>query len=129
MGFLSKIGTWLFGGGGAEMVAKTVDEAVYSAEERSEDDAKDLASARSFAGVSNQPGFVNQVVDATNRLIRPGVTLWLCGGFIGWWTLPKPGFVDPYWQNVFMIVLTFWFGGRALLKDLPAAVRAMRGMR
>lgn len=127
MSFLSKAATWLFGSGGAATVATAVDKAVYTREERAADDAKDLESARAFADVSNQPGLVNQVVDAANRLVRPGVTLWLAGGFIGWWKMPDAGSIDPYWQNVFMLVLTFWFGGRALLRDLPAAIRLMRG--
>lgn len=127
MSFLTKAAAWLFGDGGASTVATAVDKAVYTREERQADDAKDLESARAFAGVSNQPGLINQVVDAANRLVRPGVTLWLAGGFIGWWEMPAPGSVDPYWHNVFMLVLTFWFGGRALLKDLPAAIRLMRG--
>jgi len=127
MPFLSKITGWLFGGGGAETVARIADKAVYTKEERAADDAKDLADARAFAAPTGQPGLINQLVDAANRCIRPGVTLWLVGGFVGWWTLPAHDAVDPYWQNVFMIVLTFWFGGRALLKDLPAAVRAIRG--
>lgn len=129
MGFLAKVGAWLFGGGGAETVAKAVDKAVYTAEERAADDAKDLESARAFAGVSNQPGLINQLVDAANRLIRPGVTLWLVGGFIGWWSMPRADALSEYWQNIFMIVLTFWFGGRALLKDLPQAIKMMRGLR
>ncbi len=129
MGFLAKAAAWFFGGGGAETVAKTVDKATYTAEERAGDDAKDLESARAFAGVSNQPGIINQLVDAANRLIRPGVTLWLCGGFIGWWSMPRADAVSEYWQNIFMIVLTFWFGGRAILKDLPAAIKVMRGLR
>jgi hypothetical protein len=77
--------------------------------------------------VSNQPGIVNQLVDALNRLVRPGVTGWLLGGFIGYWKLPEPGAIDPYWQSAFYLVLTFWFGGRMLLKDLPAAIKAIRG--
>lgn len=129
MNFLTQAAAWLFGGGGVQTVATAVDKAVYTAEEKASDDAADLASARSFAGVSNQPGLINQVVDAANRTVRPGVTLWLVGGFVGWWSLPQPGLVDPYWQNVFMIVLTFWFGGRVLLKDLPTAIKAIRGMK
>lgn len=127
MGFLTGLATWLFGGGGAQTVVQAVDKAHYSAEERAADDATDLASARAFAGVSNQPGFINQVADAANRLVRPGVTLWLCGGFIGWWQMPAANTLSEYWQNVFMLVLTFWFGGRALLKDLPAAIKLIRG--
>jgi hypothetical protein len=125
--FLTAITSWLFGGGGVQTVATAVDKAVYTAEEKAGDDAADLASARTFANVSNQPGFINQIVDAANRLVRPGIVLWLVGGFIGWWSLPRAEAVDPYWQNIFMLVLTFWFGGRAIVKDLPSVIKAMRG--
>lgn len=114
---------WLFGSGGT----KILDEAIYTKEEKVADDQRDLEGARAFAGPSGDPGLVNQLVDGANRLVRPGVTLWLVGGFIGWWRLPAADLIDPFWQNLFMLVITFWFGGRALLKDLPAAVRLMRG--
>lgn len=128
MSLLTKFTGWLFGGnGGADKVLDVADKAFHTSQERSEQDATDTDSARQFADVSNQPGFINQLVDAANRLIRPGVTLWLVGGFVGWWPLPKSEALDPYWQNIFLIVLTFWFGGRAILKDLPAAIRMMRG--
>lgn len=127
MSFLTKVTGWLFGGGGADKVADVADKAFHTEQERSQEDAADLASARQFAGVSNQPGLINQLVDAANRLIRPGVTLWLIGGFIGWWNLPKSEAISEYWQNIFLIVLTFWFGGRAILKDLPTAIKMMRG--
>jgi len=128
MGILTKVAGWLFGGGGgADKALDVADKAFHTEQERSQEDAKDLESARQFAGVSNQPGLINQLVDSANRLIRPGVTLWLIGGFIGWWTLPQHEAISEYWQNVFMIVLTFWFGGRAILKDLPAAIKLIRG--
>lgn len=114
---------WLFGSSGAQVL----DEAVYTREERAADDQRDLESARAFAAPGNEPGLINQIVDSANRLIRPGVTLWLIGGFIGWWQLPASDALDLYWQNLFMLVITFWFGGRTLLKDLPAAIRAIRG--
>lgn len=129
MSLLSKAAGWLFGGGGAtaEKALDVADKAFHTEEERAAEDAADLASARAFAGPSDNPGAINQLVDAANRLIRPGVTLWLVGGFVGWWALPVPGSIDPYWQNVFMLVLTFWFGGRAILKDLPQAIKLIRG--
>lgn len=128
MSLLSKAAGWLFGGsGGAEKALDVADKAFHTEQERATEDAADLASARSFAGPSDNPGVINQIVDAANRLIRPGVTLWLVGGFVGWWDLPVPGSIDPYWQNVFMLVLTFWFGGRAILKDLPQAIKLIRG--
>jgi hypothetical protein len=128
MSFISKAVGWLFGSTGtAEKALDLADKAIDTSQERSERDTQDLDSARQFAGVSGQPGFVNQLVDATNRLVRPGVTLWLVGGFIGWWTLPRAEIISEYWQNIFMVVLTFWFGGRAILKDLPSAIKLMRG--
>lgn len=128
MGWFGKIITGLFGGASTtDKVLDIADKAIDTSQERSERDSADLDSARQFAGVSNQPGLVNQIVDAANRMVRPGVTLWLIGGFAGWWVLPRVELISEYWQNIFMIVLTFWFGGRAILKDLPSAVKAMRG--
>ncbi len=128
MSWVSKtIGFLLGGSQTSEKVLDIADKAIHTGQERSEQDAADTDSARKFADVSNQPGLINQLVDATNRLIRPGVTLWLMGGFVGWWKFPDPNTIDPYWQNVFILVLTFWFGGRAIVKDLPAAIKAWRG--
>ncbi len=128
MSWVSKATKFLFGGSeGAEKVMDVADKAFHTSQERSEQDAADTASARQFADVSNQPGLINQLVDAANRCIRPGVTLWLIGGFAGWWQLPSHDAIPEYWQNVFVIVLTFWFGGRAIVKDLPAAIKAWRG--
>lgn len=128
MSLLSKAAGWLFGGSaGAEKALDVADKAFYTEQERAAEDAADLASARSFAGPSDNPGAFNQLVDAASRLVRPGVTMWLIGGFVGWWKLPEPGAIDPFWLNAFMLVLTFWFGGRAILKDLPQAIRLIRG--
>lgn len=128
MSMLMRAAAWLFGGGGgADKVLDVTDKAFHTEQERAQEDQQDLQSARQFAGVSDQPGIVNQLVDSANRLIRPGVTLWLIGGFVGWWALPSHEAISEYWQNVFMIVLTFWFGGRAILKDLPAAIKLIKG--
>lgn len=129
MSLLSKAAGWLFGGSGgatAEKALDVADKAFYTEEERSSKDAADLASARAMQSAPTSGRF-DSFVDGVSRLVRPGVTLWLCGGFIGWWTLPDVKTISEYWQNVFMIVLTFWFGGRAILKDLPQAIRMLRG--
>ena len=127
MSFLSKLAGWFFGGGKTvEKVTEMADEAIDTGQERGERDAKDLESARAMQ-LHTHGTFFDVLVDGLSRLVRPGVTLWLVGGFIGWWPLPRTEAVSEYWQNVFMLVLTFWFGGRAILKDLPSAIRAMRG--
>lgn len=116
----------LLTGNVVEKVANIADDVIDTKSERSERDAGDLKEAREMTAPSHGTWF-DALVDGLSRLVRPGVTLWLIGGFIGWWVLPKVETISDYWQNVFMIVLTFWFGGRAILKDLPQAIRAMRG--
>ena len=123
MGWFSK----LFSSGKViEKAADLADKAFHTEQEKVETDQKDLSDARAMQLVSHSSWF-DVLVDGLNRLIRPGITVWLVGGFVGLWKLPQHSAIDPFWQNVFMLVLTFWFGGRALLKDLPAAIRAMRG--
>lgn len=138
MGFLSFLGkavTGFFGGGKTvEKVTEIADEAFHTDQEKAEDraalvdvDQKDLASARAMQ-MAGHTSWLDIFVDAWSRVIRPGVTTYLIGGWIGWWAFPAPGSIDPFWQNVSILVLTFWFGGRALLKDLPDAIRKMRGL-
>jgi hypothetical protein len=124
MGWFSKL---LGGGKIVEKAADLADEGFHTEQERTETDQKDLQEARAAVAPSHESYF-DVFVDGVNRAIRPVVTLWLMGGFIGWWKLPSPGSVDPYWQTIFTIILTFWFGGRAILKDLPAAIKAIRNI-
>lgn len=129
MSLLSKAVGWLFGGGGAtaEKVLDVADKAFHTEQERATEDAADLASARSFAAPSNSPGVINHLVDATNRLIRPWITIELGLRWFGYKEFPDVQGIDPFWQTTTWLVLTFWFGGRAILKDLPQAIKLIRG--
>jgi len=120
------IGFFTGGSKTAEKVVDMADKAIDTQQERSERDSADLKDAREMA-IPSHGSWFDVLVDGLSRLVRPGVTLWLIGGFVGWWVLPKIETISEYWQNVFMIVLTFWFGGRAILKDLPSAIKSMRG--
>ena len=113
--------------GGSKGV-ELVDEAFHTSQERTETDQKDLASARLMQAPSHDSPF-DILVDAFARAIRPGVTVWLLGGMSGWWSLPKPHAVDPFWQNIFILVITFWFGGRAIMKDIPKMLAALKALR
>lgn len=112
--------------GTAEKVLDLADKAIDTQQERSERDGADLENARALP-LSTHGTWFDVLVDGTSRLVRPFVTFWLIGGFVGWWMLPRVEGISEYWQNVFMLVITFWFGGRAILKDLPAAINLMRG--
>lgn len=129
MGFLAKAAAWLFGSGGAETVAKAADKFVYTDQEKAGDAAQDLAGARAFAAPAQHYGFLNSIVDAANHAIRPWVTIELLLRWFGYRPFPEISGVDPFWTQATMLVLTFWFGGRVLLKDLPSTIRALRGSR
>jgi hypothetical protein len=118
-----------FTGNSGGKIIDVADKLHHSAQERAEGDAADLKDARAMPMLSGGETWFDVLVNACNRAVRPGITLWLVGGFVGWWQLPPPDDIDPFWQQAFLIVLTFWFGGRMLLKDLPAAIRAIRAIK
>src|SRR3990167_3956826 len=141
MSILGSILGFFTGSSGGKVIEKTgevVDEAFHTEQEKADEsaaaiavDQKDLESARSMqiapTPMLTEGGLIawlanafNVLVDCSNRLVRPGVTLWIIGGFIGWWPLPRTDEISEFWQNTFWLVMTFWFGGRALLKDLPS---------
>ena len=68
----------------------------------------------------------DSLVDGINRLIRPGVTIFLFGGIGGAWHLPKVGDIDPIVLTWTGTVFLFWFGGRAIFKDLPGVIKYLR---
>ena len=69
---------------------------------------------------------LDAIVNGINRLIRPWVTVTVIGSLFGYWDLPPPDQIDPEYWVMAKIILGFWFGGRAVFKDLPAAVRNLR---
>lgn len=88
------------------------------------------SEARKYDPRSTGGGLVGELtnvfVDALARLIRPGVTILLIGGVMGWWTLPPPGSVDPVYMEWTYTVVGFWFGMRTVFKDIPTLLREMR---
>lgn len=108
----------LFTGKTVEKLTDMADDAVFTSQEKAVVDTKFVTET-----------VANTSIDIFNRLIRPFITVWLIGGFSGWWHLPETKTIDPVWFQIFMIVVTFWFGGRVLLKDLPAAVGAILKMK
>ena len=132
MTWLTSALSFIFGGTGASTinsVGKIIDDVTTSSEEKGNIDAVDTLSARTFAPPGNNPGLINQLVDAYNRIMRPGITTWLIGGFCGWWKLPSIGTIDPVWFTIFTIVITFWFGGRMLMQDAPKMIAAIIALR
>ena len=141
-------GTSLGGGGGAGSAAdisKIADKILPMSErEKTSAASEELEDARAYqpanlptANMITQAGLlpfllswilaaINSVVDAANHAIRPFGFIWLCGGLGGWWKLPDPGLVDEFWQRAFWVVLTFFYGGRTIVKDLPLLIKAFK---
>ena len=147
MGLLSKI---LGSGTAIKTVGGMVDDAFLSPEERARIDAGDLSDARR----SQMGGFASKIIqfygmteckpirailvmllmldfliDAASRIIRPWVTIHLLGGVFNYWSLPTFDGIDPAVQSWVWIVLTFWFGGRTITKDLIPLIKAYRKLR
>ena len=117
MGVLASVGKFFTGGAAGEIV-KVGDEFILTAEERMRIDQKDLESARGMQLKGHSSPF-DIAVDALSRLVRPVVTFWLMGGLMGFYTFQDIKNIPPFYQSLIVIVLTFWFGGRAIMKDVP----------
>ncbi len=148
--------TGLFGGGSGgsnqtvvsqladKILPETAKERAAAAIAQEDEDIKDVSSARTYnapdmpivqytVGMGIIPFFmlwmldvVDRIVDTVNHLIRPGVLVWLIGGFMKRWPLPDPKVVDPQLWTTFMIVITFFFGARTLVTDVPKLIAAFK---
>lgn len=142
----------LFGGGSSggnqAIVSQVVDKVLPETDKEKEAAAlaedkeisTDTASARAYDPkdmpvIVYQPGMglipfvllwildlVDHVVDTVNHIIRPGFFIYLVGGLAKRWPLPDPGSVDPRMWTIFVVVVTFFFGGRAVVKDILPGV-------
>lgn len=85
-----------------------------------------VTQARSYNPGDVKNPLLNDVANFAARMIRPGVTIGLLGGVWGWWPLPTTEQIEPLVLGWVETVLVFWFGGRTLLKDLPAAIMYLK---
>jgi len=118
--------TGFFTGDTGGKIIAAADEMYLSAEERQTIDQKDLDSARRMQSASGNTGF-DVLVNCFARMVRPMITFWLMGGLIGWWTFPPIERVSAFHQSLIYLCFTFWFGGRAITKDIPAFLKALKG--
>lgn len=140
MGIGQKIAGFFLGGGGGDAIGKVdnIIERYAPGIQGKHDMIQELVGvaeqSQQSARAHDQPmqsGFaiLDGLVNGVNRLIRPGVTIGLIGGYMGWWELPPPDSVDPEIHSYLTLVLSFWFGSRTLTKDVPAAIKYLRGLR
>lgn len=83
------------------------------------------ASARNMA-MPHHDSWFDIFIDGANRSVRPFFTYWAIGILAGWWSGPSIDSIDPFTLNVIWTIIGFWFGGRMLYKDLPAAIMSYK---
>ena len=140
MGLLAKLGTILAGGtakagldvanGIANIVERWKPGAAKNVEFVKElttlvNDSYDSAR-RHDTPMQSGVRWVDAAVNGVNRLIRPWVTITVIGSLFGYWNLPPPQSVEPEYWIMIQIILGFWFGGRLVTKDIPAALGHLR---
>ncbi len=87
--------------------------------------AESQASARAMKFRSHE-SWLDIIIDAWNRAMRPMITTGLVGIWFGWWAAPDLTDLNPFYIQMTMIVFTFWFGGRFVTKDIMPAVQTWR---
>jgi len=129
-GFLSSILPLFFGSSkNGRSVVDVVERFIPSAASIEEDEQKDkAANAESQADArkmqfKTHESWLDIIIDAWNRAIRPMITTGLIGIWFGWWQAPDLTGLNPFYIQMTMIVFTFWFGGRFVTKDIMPAVQ------
>ncbi len=92
--------------------------------------AGDASQAAAYGLVlKSHDSWFDILVDGLNRLPRPMLTLWVFGILANWWNAPDLTNVHPMLLNIVWTIITFWFGSRVVLKDMPSAIMAYREMK
>lgn len=101
------------------------DQRTAAQEARAYDPRSSATSGSILGGISD---IINVSVDATNRLIRPGVAVLLIGGTFGLWDLQVQT-ADPVVLGWTEAVVGFYFGVRTVVYDIPKLLVAIKALR
>lgn len=140
MGILSKVGKFLTGGvaeaglgvaGGIADIVERWKPSDGKKHEMAMEINKFVESSHADARKHDVPmnsgvAYVDAFVNGVNRLIRPWVTITVLGAIFGYWDLPPTDSIDPHYWPLATTVVAFWFGGRAVFKDMPQAIKTLR---
>jgi hypothetical protein len=131
MAILAKIGQF-FAGGAVEAASGVADiverwkPGETTKHEMEMDVAKLVESSRAHDSPVANGGFLGNLANGLNRLVRPVVTIYILGGLFGFFDPQLNNEIDPWFLAQGEKIIIFWFGGKVLLKDLPAAIKYLR---
>lgn len=131
MSLFSKVAGFLSGGviDSASGIANIVERwkpGVTTRHEMEMDVAKLVDGARTSDSPVVNGGFMGSIANGLNRLVRPVVTIYILGGLFGFFDVQFANDIDPWFLAQGEKIIIFWFGGKVLLKDLPAAIKYLR---
>lgn len=130
---------WIFGGSSSgKSVAETVADVADNykpgevtkhnmsiEDQKAGDDSQN--SARQMVLLSGGDNWFDIAINGLNRMPRPIVTGWVICILFGWVNEPEHLLnLNPITLNIIWTVITFWFGGRLLVKDIPTAIMSWR---
>ena len=95
------------------------------------EDPGDLAEARKFGSPSeNCNGVLRRIADAINMMVRPTLSFFImimvAGELMGEWHISTEG-IDADLKDWFEWTMSFYFGQRAIVHDVPKLIKNLRG--
>lgn len=96
------------------------------------EDPGDLAEARKFGSPSeNGNGILRRIADAINMMVRPTMAFFIMGmvggELMGWWEHISTAGIDADLKDWFEWTMSFYFGQRAIVHDMPKLIKNLRG--
>jgi len=86
----------------------------------------DVQLARQWSAPTHNTWF-DVIVDAAARLPRPIMAFWVMGLLFGWLPPPHLENMDPHLLLWIEYIMGFYFGHRAMSRDIPMLVRSIAG--
>lgn len=96
------------------------------------EDPGDLSEARKFGSPSeNGNGILRRIADAINMMVRPTLAFFImamvAGELMGWWEHISTSGIDSDLKDWFEWTMSFYFGQRAIVHDVPKLIKNLRG--
>jgi len=98
---------------------------------RAFEDPGDISDARKHGSPSeNGNGILRRIADAVNMMVRPTMAFFIMGAvggeLMGYWEINTGG-IDASLKDWFEWTMSFYFGQRAIVHDMPKLIKNMRG--
>lgn len=87
----------------------------------------DVQRARELPMATSHSTWFDVLIDGISRLPRPVMAFWVMGILFGLWSGPDFDTIDPKVVTWIEYIMGFFFGHRAMARDIPAMVKGIVG--